>query len=152
MHADETKLRIGEPRMARDRWVWTVLCENIVGYVFVDARRGQAVPKSPLGKAVEYAFRQRKELWQFLTDPKIPLDNNIAERALRVVAVGRKNYVFVGHAEAGQNLAVLQTICHTCLLHDVNPYEYIKDVLVRVSSHPASKLDELLPQTWQSLP
>jgi hypothetical protein len=64
----------------------------------------------------------------------------------------RKNYLFIGHAEAGQNLAVLQTICHTCLFHDVNSYEYIKDVLVRVSSLPASKRDERLPQNGQSPP
>ena len=94
----------------------------------------------------------RKALRQFLDDPKIALDNNIAERALRVVAVGRKNYLFVGHFEGGQNLTVLQTICHTCQLHGVNPYEYLSDVLVRVREHPASRLDELLPQNWVSPP
>ena len=254
VHADETKLRIGEPRRARDAWVWTVLSEDVVAYVFsesraaetpnhllagskgvlmvdgyagyngvvgdhgriragcwaharrkffearstapeatemldlilklyrveravadrgevgtsqhaairdsisrelvdeieawVDERRGAVVPKSPLGKALEFAFNQRKALRQFLEDPKIALDNNIAERALRVVAVGRKNYLFVGHVEGGENLTVLQTICHTCQLHGVNPYEYLADVLVRVREHPASRLDELLPQHW----
>lgn len=72
----------------------------------------------------------------------------MAERALRAIAIGRKNYLFVGHATGGKNLAVLQTLCHTCQLHGVNPYEYIKDVLVRVSSHPAKHLDDLLPQQW----
>jgi transposase len=68
------------------------------------------------------------------------------------VAVVRKNYLFVGHTEAGQNLAALQTICQTCLLNDVNPYDYIKDVLLRVSSHPTSGLGKLPSQNWQSPP
>ena len=119
---------------------------------WVDARLDTAVPKSPLGAALSFSHNQRQALRRFLRDPKIPLDNNIAERALRVVAVGRKNYLFVGHAEGGHNLAVLQTLCHTCLLHGVNPYEYIQDVLVRTGRHPASRIDELLPQSWAPAP
>ncbi len=76
------------------------------------------------------------------------LDNNLSENALRIVALGRKNFLFVGHEEGGQNLAVLQTIVATCKLHGINPYEYIKDVLIRVQTHPASQIDELLPQNW----
>ena len=91
---------------------------------------------------------QRSTLRKFLSDPKLPLDNNTSERALRIIAVGRKNFLFVGHHEGGQNLAILQTVCSTCLLHGVNPYEYIRDVAVRVGAHPASRLDELLPMNW----
>jgi transposase len=97
---------------------------------------------------ITFAINQRKALRVFLDDPKVPLDNNIAERALRVVAVGRKNYLVVGHAEGGRNLAVLQTLCHTCRLHDLNPYEYLRDVLVRVQTHPNAEIDDLLPMNW----
>ena len=114
----------------------------------VDKRDGVVVPKSPLGKAVTFAVNQRQSLRAFLRDPKIPLDNNIAERALRIIALGRKNYLFVLSEESGHNLAVLQTICHTCMLNRINPYEYIADILVRVGHHPASRLDELLPKAW----
>lgn len=105
-------------------------------------------PRSPLGQAIGYLQKQSKALTAFLEDPAVPLDNNVAERALRVVAIGRKNFLFVGHDEGGRNLAMLQTICHTCLLHGVNPYEYLKDVLVRVRTHPAARIDELLPMNW----
>ncbi len=104
-----------------------------------------------MGKAVTYATNQRKALRQFLDDPKLPLDNNFSERALRIFALGRKNYLFAGHAEGAQNLAVLQSIVATCRLQGVNPYEYIKDVLIRVQTHPASNIDELLPANWLTL-
>lgn len=119
---------------------------------WVDEHRGAAVPKSPFGAALEFAYNQRTALAQFLDDPMIPLDNNVAERALRAIAVGRKNYLFVGRATGGHNLAVLQTLCQTCQLHSVNPYEHIKDVLVQISTHPAARLDELLPQHWAAPP
>ena len=78
--------------------------------------------------------------------------NNASERALRIIAVGRKNFLFVGHEEGGQNLAILQTLCSTCMLHGINPYEYIRDVAVRVRLHPNAKLDELLPMHWKPPP
>jgi len=80
------------------------------------------------------------------------LSNNTSERALRIIAVGRKNFLFVGHEEGGHILAILQTVCSTCLLHGINPYEYIRDVAVRVATHPSSRLDELLPQKWKPPP
>ena len=64
----------------------------------------------------------------------------------------RKNFLFVGHEEGGHNLAVLQTVCSTCLLHGINPYEYIRDVVVRVRFHPNSKIDDLLPMRWKPPP
>ncbi|MFT4705076.1 MAG: transposase [Bradymonadia bacterium] len=128
----------------------TDISTNIVNTIeaWVDERKDVVIPKSPIGKAVTFAVNQRPALRTFLDDPKIPLDNNVAERALRVIAIGRKNYLFVRSAETGRNLAILQTICHTCLLHDINPYEYLQDILVRVGEHPASRLDELLPEAW----
>lgn len=116
---------------------------------WVDAHRKSTPPKSPLGEALTYAKNQRKALSVFLDDPKVPLDNNAAERALKIVAVGRKNFLFVGHDEAGHNLAVLQTLCSTCQMHGINPYEYIRDVAVRVRTHPQARIDELLPANWK---
>ena len=119
--------------------------------VWVDEQHGRHHPNSYLAKALTYAKNQRKSLRQFLEDPLIPLDNNFSERALRIFALGRKNYLFAGHAEGAQNLAILQSIVATCKLHHVNPYEYIKDVLIRAQTHKASKLDELLPWNWPEL-
>jgi transposase len=115
---------------------------------WLEEHKDRVVPSSPLGTAIAFAINQRASLRTFLNDPRVPLDNNVAERALRVIALGRKNYLFVRSADTGRNLAILQTICHTCVLHRVNPYEYLEDVLVRVSEHPASKIDDLLPAAW----
>lgn len=90
-------------------------------------------------------------LTKFLDNPAIPLDNNAAESALRRIAIGRKNWLFVGNADSGQNLAILMTLIKSCQAVDVNPQEYLTDVLMRVSTHPAAKIDELLPDNWKRL-
>ncbi len=127
-----------------------VIVDAIDGWV--DERRDATPPKSALGVALTYARNQRKALREFLKNPKLPLDNNASERALRIIATGRKNFLFVGHEEGGHNLAILQTLCSTCLLHGINPYEYIRDVAVRVRFHPNSRLDKLLPMNWKPPP
>jgi transposase len=104
-------------------------------------------PKSLMAAALGYARNHRTQLERFLEDPNIPLDNNLAERALRIVALGRKNYLVAGHDEGAQNLAILHSIVATCRLHGVNPYEYIKDVLIR-SQEPGVTLEALLPWNW----
>jgi len=85
---------------------------------------------------------------KFADDPKLRLDNNISEGALRIIALGRDNFRWVGHDEAGENLAVLQTVVATCIANGVNPQDYIADVLIRMQTHPASELDALLPMNW----
>ena len=78
----------------------------------------------------------------------MPLDNNISERALRVVALGRKNYLFVGHDQAGENTAALYSLVSSCEARGINPIEYLTDVVLRVQTHPHSRIDELLPHRW----
>lgn len=109
-------------------------------------------PKGPLGTALKYLLNQRVTLERFLDDPKIRLDNNIAEQHLRLIALGRKNFLFVGHDEAGHNLAVLQTLVSTCLANGVNPQAYLTDVLIQIQTHPQSRIDELLPWNWRAPP
>jgi len=104
-------------------------------------------PKSAIAKAMRYTLNQREELSLFLTDAKIPIHNNASESALRIVALLRKNALFVGHDEGGQNLAVLMTMCATCHLHGVNPERWFTDVLIRVSER-GSNIEELLPWRW----
>jgi transposase len=74
--------------------------------------------------------------------------NNRSEAALRVVALGRKNFLFVGNEDAGDNIAGLYSLVATCEANDVNPIEYLQDVLLRISTHPADRIDELLPDRW----
>jgi len=117
--------------------------------IVLHAAKGRAAPKSPLGEAIAYALNQEKALRVFLTDPKVAVDNNVSERALRIVALLRKNSLFVGHDEGGQNLAILLTIVSTCVLHGIEPRAYIADVIVRVN-WPGVTVDELLPWNWKA--
>lgn len=115
---------------------------------WVDSRKGAHSPKSKMGVAITYATKQRVALERFLDDAKLSIDNNIAERELRIVALGRKNSLFAGSAEHAQNLAMLHTIVATCRLHEVNPYDYIREMLIAIQEHPASRIGELMPWRW----
>jgi transposase len=109
-------------------------------------------PRSGLGRAIRYLLRNFRELGRFLRFATIAPDNNIAEAGLRRVALGRKNFLFVGNEDAGHDLAVLYTLVACCEKHGVNPIDYVTDVLTRVHSHPASKVIELLPHRWKPPP
>ena len=119
---------------------------------WLDLEEARQLPKSPIGEAIGYALNQWSALTLFLTDPHLPIDNNASERALRVAALGRKNFLFVGHDEAGENLAGLYSLIATCEANGVNPVDYLADVLLRVQTHPASRIDELLPHNWTPPP
>ena len=108
-------------------------------------------PKSPMGKAITYAINNWTELTRFVEDEKLPLDNNKSERALRIIAIGRKNYLFAGNDTAAENLAGLYSLIATCELQGINPEKYLADVLVRVHTHPQLQVDELLPHRWKDL-
>ena len=102
-----------------------------------------------MGDAISYALANWDALMLFLTDPHLPIDNNASERALRAAALGRKNYLFVGNDEAGKNLAGLYSLVASCEANGVNPFDYLADVLIRVQTHAASRIDELLPHNWK---
>jgi transposase len=104
-------------------------------------------PKGPMGAAISYALNNWEELTRFLTDARIPPDNNRSESALRVVAVGRRNFLFVGHEDAGANIAGLYSLVATCEANGVNPLAYLTNVLGRLRS--AKVLDDLLPHKWK---
>lgn len=116
---------------------------------WLDERKGRYSPKSALAGAVGYAHNHWTELTRFLDNARIPVDNNRSEAALRVVALGRKNFLFVGHESAGKNLAGLYSLIATCEACGKNPMEYLPDVMRRVSTHPAAQIRELLPDRWQ---
>lgn len=110
--------------------------------------RPKHLPKSALGTAISYALGQWEALTRFLTDADLPLDNNASERALRTAALGRKNYLFVGHDEAGENIAGLYALVATCEANGVDPQAYLTDVLPRLATHPHARIDDLLPHRW----
>ena len=102
-----------------------------------------------MGKAIGYLLRHWRALGCFLRHATIPPDNNVAEASLRRVALGRSNYLFFGHEDAGKNFAVLYTLVASCEKNGVNAIAYLTDVLTRVQTHPASRVDELLPHRWK---
>jgi transposase len=120
--------------------------------IWLDEQQPIHPPKSKLGKAITYAVNQWDALIVFCEDPRIGLDNNISERALRIIALGRKNWLFVGEDGGGESMAVLQTIVATCKLNGINPYDYIKDVIIRLQSTETKDITPLLPTHWTPRP
>ena len=118
---------------------------------WLDDQKPKHLPKGAMGEALRYAINNWKSLTVFLGDEHVPIDNNASERSLRVAALGRKNFLFVGHDEAGRNIAALYTLVATCEANDVNPVAYLEDVLIRIQTHPAAQIDELLPTNWKSI-
>ena len=116
-----------------------------------EEHKGDYTPKSQVGGAIRYFLNQWEYLTRFLDDVGIAPENNLSERLLRIVALGRKNYLFVGHKEAGRNTAMLASMLAACVLHGVNPQEYLADVLIRVQDHPASAIGDLMPHRWKVL-
>jgi transposase len=128
----------------------TMTAERMEAFAaWMSEREPYYVPQSPMGMALRYGKKTLESLQPILSNAKLRLDNNVAEGALRLVALGRKNFLFVGDDESGQNLAVLQTIVATCVAHGVNPEAYIADVLLKLDQTPSSRLDELLPANWR---
>ncbi|MFT7620770.1 MAG: transposase [Planctomycetota bacterium] len=110
--------------------------------------RHDVLPKSEIGKAVIYAMNQWQTLIAFLEHPEAELENNAAERAIRQVALGRKNWMFAGSAKGGHAAAVLYSLVGTCKVLDINPQAYLEDVLTKVSTTPTSEAHTLTPWAW----
>jgi hypothetical protein len=108
------------------------------------------LPKSALGEAFTYARNQWAALNRYVGDGDLAIDNNAAERALRGIAVGRKNWLFAGSDEGGRRAAILYSLIESAKRVGVNPEAYLKDLLERVSSHPMSQIAELTPSRWKA--
>jgi transposase len=104
--------------------------------------------KSSLAKAIRYATSRWDALRRFTADGRLEMSNNAAERALRPVALGKKNYLFAGSDAGGERAAVLYTIIETAKLNGLDPEAYLADVLARIADHKANRIDELLPWCW----
>jgi transposase len=105
----------------------------------------EALPKSPIGKAIAYSLERWDRLVIYTTDGRLNIDNNPVENAIRPVAIGRKNYLFAGSHEAAQRSAMLYSLLGTCKLHGLNPFEWLKDTLQKINEHPINQIHELLP-------
>jgi transposase len=115
----------------------------------VNEYKDQVLPKSPMGKAITYAFNQWDALVRYTSDPILDIDNNLSERTLRMVCLGRKNYLFAGSEAGAQRAAIFYSLVASCKLNGLDPFAYFDDVLRKVSTHRADKIDELLPCNWK---
>ena len=107
------------------------------------------LPSNPLTKALIYAHKRRAALEVFLADPDVPIDTNHLERALRPIPIGRKNWMFSWTELGAQHVGVVQSLIATCRLHELDPYDYLVDVLQRVGQHPAADVAQLTPRLWK---
>jgi transposase len=110
--------------------------------------RAKLSAKADIAKAIDYMLKRWPSFVRFLDDGRICLTNNAAERALRGIAVGRRNWTFAGSDAGGRRAAAMYTLIETCKLNDVDPRAWLADVLARLPNHPASRLGELLPWNW----
>jgi transposase len=111
-------------------------------------RGGNVLPKSPMGQAIQYALNQWDALCVYTTDGRLNIDNNPSENALRRVAIGRKNWLFVGSDKGGRTAATLLSLIATCQRHKVEPLAYLRDVLTRIPATPINDIDQFLPDRW----
>jgi transposase len=140
----ENRLRLRKeqavPRLAQFRaWLESQQAE----------RGGPVLPKSPMGQAIQYALNQWDALCVYTADGRLAIDNNASENALRRVALGRKNWLFVGSDNGGRTAATLFSVIATCQRHQVEPMAYLRDVLTRIAAMPINKLGTLLPDRWK---
>ena len=110
------------------------------------------LPKSSIGQAATYTFNQWQALQRYCESGELKIDNNAAERTMRPIAIGRKNWLFVASRTGGQRAAVLMSLVQTCKHNQVEPWAYLRDVfdrLPKLSETPTSEdLDQLLPDRW----
>jgi len=107
------------------------------------------LPSSPFTQALGYARERRVGLEVFLDDPDVPMDTNHLERALRVIPMGRRNWLFTWTELGAKHVGIIQSLLTTCRLHEISPYDYLVDVLQRIDRHPASRVAELTPRLWK---
>ena len=149
LYAIETRVRGQSPahRLAARRSLSKPIVEALKAWL--ETQLPQLPGRGKLAEAMRYALARWKGLTRFLHDGRVELDTNPVERAIRPVALGRKNHLFAGSDDGGARWATVCTLIETCKLNDVEPYAYLHDVLTRmVDGHPINRLDELLPWNW----
>jgi transposase len=112
-------------------------------------QKQQVLPKSPIATAINYMLNQWDALNRYTTDGDLHIDNNISERTLKLIGMGRVSWLFLGSDNGGKTAAVLFSFTATCKHLDIDTFAYLRDVFERLPTHPPATLDELLPHRWQ---
>jgi transposase len=109
---------------------------------------GRHLPQSSLGTAMDYTLGQWRTLEVFLNDGRVEIDNNLVENAIRPTAIGKKNWLFIGQAEAGERSAIIYTVIESCRRRGLNPYTYLREVLTRLPRMTNKQIPEVTPEAW----
>ncbi len=153
MYAVEEEIRVrklvGDDKLLHRLTHSKPLVEVFFEWVDRQLVRQGFTPTNPFIQALNYVRERRTGLEVFLTDPDVPIDTNHLERALRVVPMGRKSWLFCWTELGAKHVGIIQSLIVTCRLHGVDPYTYLVDVLQRINEHPASRVAELTPRLWK---
>uniref|UniRef100_UPI002915C493 IS66 family transposase n=1 Tax=Bradyrhizobium sp. SZCCHNS1054 TaxID=3057301 RepID=UPI002915C493 len=150
IYAVESRIRGQSPahRLTARRSLSRSLVDNF--RLWIESQLPLLPGRAKLAEAMRYALSRWDGLTRFLHDGRVELDTNPVERAIRPVALGRKNHLFAGSDGGGMRWAVLCSLIESCKLNGVEPYTYLRDVLTRmVDGHPVNRLDALLPWAWK---
>ena len=123
--------------------------DKFFAWVERQLKKESLLPGNRLSKALNYVNKRKEGLSIFLTDPDVPIDTNEIERALRVIPMGRKNWLFCWSEVGAQYVGIFQSLIVTCKMHGIDPYRYLVDVLQRVSDHPNANINQLTPKNWK---
>jgi transposase len=110
--------------------------------------RRRTLPQGLLGQAIDYTLKRWVALNQFVEDGALEIDNNLIENAIRPSALGKKNWLFIGHPDAGERSAVIYTLLGSCRRHEVNPFDYLKDLFTRLPSAKITQIRDFTPAAW----
>lgn len=119
---------------------------------WLEGEQAKVLPKSLIGQAIAYALRHWTALTRYLGDGFLAIDNNVAEQALRQIALGRKNWLFAGSAKGADTAAILFTVTSSCHRHGIDAFAYLRDLLERLAHDGQPSADQLrawLPDRWQ---
>jgi transposase len=142
LHVSEEKLLAWRQRFSRRR------LERLRRYL--DELSVQVLPKSPLGKAISYTLNNWKALNRYTEAAFLSIDNNLSERQIKQLVIGRKNWMFAGSEKGARNSAILFSLVISCKLAGVDPFAYFRDILTRLLNHPVHRTEELIPREWKN--
>jgi len=110
--------------------------------------RRRTLPQELLGQAIDYALKRWEALNRFVDDGVLEIDTNIIENSIRPSALGKKNWLFVGHLEAGERRAVIYTLLGSCRRLGINPFDYLKDLFTRLPEAKITQIQDFTPAAW----
>jgi hypothetical protein len=110
--------------------------------------RRKTLPQGLLGQAIDYTLKRWEALARFVDDGVLEADNNLIENLIRPSALGKKNFLFIGHPEAGERSAVIYSLLGSCRRHGINPFDYLKDLFTRLPAAKITEIREFTPAAW----